>query len=746
MNPDRKIIRKELQYIIMLMAITFLSITCVFQLWNKNMTVPVVFDGDGLGAVVSIKSLVDGENIWEFPRLSAPYGDNIYMQDFVLEIFIIKFFSLFTKDIGILTNMFWLFTYVMTGLTTYILCRKLKLHPAISILCSTLYNFLPYHYFRTTHYWLFGCYMIPIALWMIIELMQGNYVDSEIDTNKLKWKKLLLSCFLAILLSFNGLYYAVFTIILLGIAGVYAFFETKSVKHLCSMFVLWIAILLPIIVTMFAPVLFMGSSDGNGLAETRSLYDLNLYSLSLIFMLLPIPGHRVRLLANITQEIYQALGINENHMVALGTTISVGMIISIVSVLFWKKKFNEEDSMIVRFGKLNIWMILIAISGGLDIFIGYFVSSSIRCYNRMSVFIALLSMITIGILLQKRLVKKEKISVKGGILIGVILILGILDQTSPMFAKFAKFDLITQKYSTTYSELEEHYYLMKEYIGEIEDVTEDGGMIFQLPINEPSVCDGHIHYTHLQAYVLSNDLKWSANANDAVEVGSQYEWKQSLLKLEPYQLLEYLAYKKFSGILIDKSVYSDTDFQKMCSQLEKKLHTPPLISDDGNLFYYNIEQYRDNLLDGKNEREINTFIQSVESYLNIREIPLEQLNFTGAVEKNDDCVTIKGDVIQYGPYYYLNNHEYVITVLGDNLEHAIPECTAECGGIKIDIEILKHTSKQISYKIVIEDKMEQVEFKLSSANGEPVTIEGYYYEIADDGEFDIDVEHSDLWE
>lgn len=113
--------------------------------------------------------MIEGEGIWHRSYWSAPMEEDNYMVDYILPLIIIRVIILFVKDAAVVINIFWILTYILTAITTYLFLRKLGIRYSIAVFGSIIYNFLPYHYMRIEHFWLCGCYIIPLCLWLIMD-------------------------------------------------------------------------------------------------------------------------------------------------------------------------------------------------------------------------------------------------------------------------------------------------------------------------------------------------------------------------------------------------------------------------------------------------------------------------------------------------------------------------------------------------------------------------------------------------
>lgn len=106
----------------------------------------------------------------------------------------------------------------------------------------------------------------------------------------------------------------------------------------------------------------------------------------------PVQGHRIKALADFTEYYSEVFNLtNENCTVILGIIMSIGLVLSLLGV-FCKSLYKTDHELVKCMGQINIVIILIACQGGLAAYIGIFVTTAIRCFNRMSIFIALASL------------------------------------------------------------------------------------------------------------------------------------------------------------------------------------------------------------------------------------------------------------------------------------------------------------------------------------------------------------------
>ena len=114
------------------LAVVFASIAAMvltLSLWNADLTVPFVYQGDGQFYQMSIKGIL--EHGWWFsnPSLGAPFGQQLYyfpLSDTNLYLLVIKLMGVFTSNSAVIGNLFYLVTFPLDALAAYLVLRKLK--------------------------------------------------------------------------------------------------------------------------------------------------------------------------------------------------------------------------------------------------------------------------------------------------------------------------------------------------------------------------------------------------------------------------------------------------------------------------------------------------------------------------------------------------------------------------------------------------------------------------------------------
>lgn len=685
--------------------VSLVTLFCVYSLGTKNWSVPIIFSNDGTGGIFAIKNICDGDGFFHFASLSAPFGEYNYTEDFIFPLLVVYVISIFTKDVGLISNLFWIATYVITAITAYFFIRKLRLSSYTAIMGAVIYNFLPYHYFRLEHFWLFGCYAIPLAGWVIVDMWQlGQRNDFE-DWQLNKWKHLLIDFAFCLIIGLNGMYYSVFSIFLLAFSMIVAKFYEKNWKLMLALIAEIIIIFVPAAIFTIGLDKWLGINQSGFTASVRPISELELYGLRLFIMFLPIPGHRIERFSTFTEQCYKLLNVyTENYTEHLGLLMSIGCVISLIAVFA-----DSNNNFLKKLGLMNVFIMLFATIGGFDLFIGFFVSSAIRCYNRMSIFIALFSIGAFCITLEYLFEKIRIISKNLEILICIgFCLLGVWDQTSPMFAEYSTYDL-SEGYQYSYTEIGEQYFSYEEYFNKIESQISANSNVYIMP-NE--IVDDSTRAFRMKLYVTAETLNWSYST-----LRSQYSrWMTEAENQEQSVFLETLAIMNFNGILIDKNAYaSDETFKKTLKYIQEETSAKPIISDDNLLFFFDLEDYFGKIRDAYGE-ELPKAQDAIQDMINGSYQYYSIDNFytsNGGKILSEKAEVGAGDIF-FGPYTSLKKGYYKIRVCGENLEKIEVGVTTDGGNNNVEINNVVNTGNCVEYTFELKENAENVEFLAKS--------------------------------
>lgn len=534
--------------------------------------------GDGITGLATMKSMQDTGWIYENPYMGAPYGVKNYDAS-TMELFlnlIQQILVWLTGNWILAYNLFYLLGYFLCGITAFYVFKRLEISGIVSIPLAVLYTFSPYHLGRGTGHLYLGMYfMVPLMCLYLFRLWKDDMIFVKEQKGWITKSNAI--CFVTlIIMALTGIYYAFFMCFFLCVIILYSLLNDRSKKRilqsLCS-----IGIVVASLIAGSIPNIIYWIKNGSSAIPDKGANGAELYGLKIIQLLLPISNHRIPILAELRQkyDAYYPL-VTENSLACLGLVTAVGFVIICVC-LFTGKRLPEKSNLRIA-SLLTLAAILFGTIGGFSSALS-FVMASIRCYNRFSIFIAMFSLITLGTLLEKLLVRCQvsqwkKLCMCGGM--AIMLVLGILDQTVPVS-------------NTLYSEIENQYQQDDEFIKAIEASAGEGAMIYQLPyMQNPE--NGAINqmqdYSHYMGYIHSDSLRWSYGSIIGRDAD---DFCRSINELPLEEQITQIEAAGFSGIYIDWKAYTVEERESMSTILQAEIGSEPLNHTDGTKSYYSFK-------------------------------------------------------------------------------------------------------------------------------------------------------------
>lgn len=246
-----------------------------------------------------------------------------------------------------------------------------------------------------------------------------------------------------------------------------------------------------------------------------------------------------------------------------------------------RNKTNNITNELNGLSILNLSAVLLATVGGFGTIVAYLITPEIRGYNRISIFIAFFAIFTVIILLEefsRKFIKTNTSRQLFSVFIGLILIIGVLDQTSYSFVP---------SYASTKAE----FLKDENFVNSIEAIMPENAMIFQLPYvpfpENPQVNQMY-DYSHLRAYLHSKDLRWSYGA---MKGRPGDEWQKTVTSLPVKDMVKALSRAGFDGIYIDSYGFQDRGAE-LISNIREILGKNPLVSADQRLYFFDMTVYK----------------------------------------------------------------------------------------------------------------------------------------------------------
>lgn len=578
----------------------------LLDLWHADLRIPFTYGGgDELPICLWIKGLKDNPWIFHNSRLGMPFGLEMY--DYPLpeafHLLVFKLLDLTTRHFGKVLNLFYLGTFPAILLCSLYALRRLGLAYPAAVFGSFLYTFLPYHLRRgEAHLFLSAYYAVPLIVMVTLRLFApappfftpGSHSKAGFRS-RFRWDwGVILVC---VILGATGTgYYAFFACFLLAVAGAAAAtYRRQFAPALSAMIIIFL--IGTTVVLNITPNLLYGRRE----TAARPTADAETYGLKIAQLLLPTGGHRVPRLAELKAEYNNGPLVNENDTATLGIVGAMGFLFLLGWMGFRLMRADvqwfdsRERELLDGAALLTLTATLVGTIGGFGSLFALLVNAQFRSYNRISVYIAFLSLLAIAILID-RFMRTRVRTMRGRFLFcGALLILvvcGILDQTTPLPAA---------RYRSAQVSFEQD----ERFVHNVEAVVPPRAMIFQLPympFPETGGVNKMTTYDLARGYLHSENLRWSYAAMKG-EAGDA--WQQAITSMPVADMVKAIVGAGFSGIYLDRFGYADNGVQ-IERDLSQILNEGPLVANP-RLVFFSLEYYKTVLRKGMADAEWKTY-------------------------------------------------------------------------------------------------------------------------------------------
>ncbi len=584
-------LRSELAWALGTMALTSLSLIPLMRLWRADLRVPFTYTTDTLLYLMTIKSVLKHGWFLENPDLGAPSGQELYDYPVLVghsfNYVLIKLLGVFSSDPALITNLFFLLSFPLVALASFLVLRQLGVSGATALVCSVIYALAPYHFLRgETHLHLSAYYSVPAGAYLILSLLSRRPLfvrRTGTGSGVLAWasRRSLVTLALCLIISFAGSpYYAVFTGGILIIATVLILVTRRDVRTLVQSSVLLGAIF-GFLMLDSLPYLMYQFANGDTYVANRPAEDSEHYGLELTQMILPVPGHQVGALSDLAERYYT----NPNQPRSEGPTQSLGFIatlgfawlllVALASCL--SPRWEIGGLRHRQIATATVIAFLIGTTGGISSLWAYVVSTQIRGWNRISILIAFFAIAAVALLLdvlRERMRVRRGGSVLAGALLLSVLLVGLYDQSNDSFVP-------------DYLAVQSEYTNDALFVSEIDRELPPQAEVFQLPymsFPEHGPVNELPDFELVKPYLHENDLRWSYGAVKGRPAG---DWQAELSDTPTDLLLATVLATGFDGIYIDRFGYPDRA-AKLEGELGELLKAEPLVSTDGRKTFFSL--------------------------------------------------------------------------------------------------------------------------------------------------------------
>ena len=561
------------------------------RLWEWRPGVPLSLEADSPTVLLQVRAILDGRWYSVNERVGAPFGLNQawFTTADVLNFAVVRVLGLFTDSAATASAVFFVLGFPAAALTAYWLGRQLAMARPAAVAVGVLFAVLPNHQEWFDHLWLASYWMIPLAVWLVLQVARGEQLwpsRSALRAGGAHSRQALWlgtrSVLVVTAVGLANVYYVAFSLILLATVLVLRLGTGTRAGQLVSGAVATVAV-----AALSATSLYLATRGRAGdlvtgaLPATRGIGESELYAGRLIELVLPWHEHRAAPLQFLTSAYGIAAPAGVEHP-ALGLFALVGVV-----AILWRCL----ASLVTGRRMTATWGLLAALTlvslafytrGGLGSVAALFLTPQLRTWSRFVVLIALFGLLAVGLGLThlgRRLGRTT-----AGVATVLVVLVGVLDQTNPAAAP-------------DHRQLAQRHSELVAYTRALASAVSDDCPVFQLPVmaypEEPppgTMAD----YDHLLPAVSSPaSLTWSYGA---IRGTQRADWQQALPVGDQRALLEDVAAAGFCAVSIDRDGYAGSqDPTDVTAQL---LGSPIATADGEHLAAYALGDLARTLTDG----------------------------------------------------------------------------------------------------------------------------------------------------
>lgn len=589
-------------------AVTIIVTTIALQLWNMHWSVPIQNTGDTY-AVINLLNTTHETGWYEVqPRVGAPFG--LVMHDYPiadhLHIAIMGLFMLVVPKVGVALNLYFLLGFPLAALTATWFFRSIGLRRVLAGVLAVAFATAFYHFWRfETHLFLASYWPIPLLAVLVVRVLTGRPMWTRGSLpGALTWLTWRNAGTVAILLICGSAtqYYAVFDVILLAIAGVIALARHRSWRRLGGTVVAAAVITVTFFANVLPDLLYEAGRTPNYAGLDRPLIHVDWFAIRLAMLFLPNKSHHFGPFADIYHAYESQFGVYTD--VSLGILAGTGIIIGVLGLCWAAISFRAQRqgpapanlrlNLLTTFGVVALWIFFFAAASGLSAFVALFLTSSLRGWDRFSIYLVLIGLACLGLavdLLRRRLRPRTpsflrtatRRRIATGVLAFATVLLIFWDQTpatTPPYEADAK----------TFTE-------DATYVAQLEAALPAGAMVLNLPYQPfpegPAIVNDMRDYDYFRLVVQSTDLRWSYGGMKGRPEG---DWPKYLSQSGTEAMVQGAAAAGFAGISIDRLGYADRG-AALESELREILGDPAVVSSEGTYSFWSLEGTREFLID-----------------------------------------------------------------------------------------------------------------------------------------------------
>ncbi len=554
------------------------------KFWNADFRMPFEYHWDSVHTLGQVKGVIENGSFLGNPSLGAPLGQQFqdFYQGDLLGYLILYPFSVFSDDPALVVNLAWLAGFPLVAATAWWAFHSLGLSRPMALTGAVLFALLPYHFWRgESHLSLSVYFAVPLAAWLVIQVLQGKMVISR----TMDRRRALGVALICLVIGFSGGYYSVLSLALLAGASAVVLLQPGRRRAALGGLAAGGLIALALIVS-YSPTLIYESANGKNTAVAeRTLNENEKFALSFSQLVLPATNHRLDFFAELKDDYLDQTIVPSEDAQALGVAGTIGLIwlilVALASVIARLERVREIER---QASVAALIAFLVATIGGVSAIFALTVTPQIRAWNRMSVFIgffALLGFVALLSRVDRRVCLRKHGGALSVVIIAFVIGFAAWDQSPARWTNQLDVDEIKVKYERD-----------DRYLNQVEQRFPEGSMIFQIPyapypegFPTPGTMDD---YDHLKAYIHSDGLRWSYGAMR----GRSADIAACIKGLPLERLVPVVSSWGFSGLWIDLLGYAPERRRSVLAAARRATGVKPLLRDDSRIAVFGLEKAR----------------------------------------------------------------------------------------------------------------------------------------------------------
>ena len=604
-SPRRGALAEEVAPAVLAGVLALVAVAIVLRLWNDAaLRYPLGYGGDALWTQQVVKGIVDHGWFFTNPDVGAPFGQQLY--DFTgafgdtLHLLVIKAMTLGSQDPVKLVNAYFLLGFSLCAASACLVLRRLGASRGAAVVAAVLFALLPAHVGGGEGRLMLGAYWsVPFTALLVMRVFGGERLFARRTSGhrSARWgsRRTLGTVAMCVLIAGSGLYYAMFTVMLLLLAALAVGLVRRDRSAVLGGG-LAALIVLGLFFAQLAPAILYGQEHGpNPELSDRPVSDSSVYATSLSLLVLPALEHRwepARLLARRLEAGKVPPGANENALSALGIVASLGFLgLLLVAVVPGARRGSDRAGPAAA---TALTAFLLGTVGGIGLIVALLFSSDLRGWGRISPLIGFVGLF--GVALAYDALRRRSASSRGrwavAALLPVALVLGVADQT-------------TENMVPSYDDTRMQYTSDARFVRDIEALLPPRAGVLQLPpapFPEGGTIERMVDYSLMRGPLHSRSLRFSYGS---VKGRPEGEWVRRLSRLPLERALPYYVATGFRGIWVDRRGYADQG-AGLDVALRRLRAAPitPLASDDDELRFYSLVDYARRWAAGRSARQL----------------------------------------------------------------------------------------------------------------------------------------------